>query len=240
MSLSILLTDIGSLTTSKFCLLNGALSADANGNSSDDINIDNTNNSAFPSTGTIFVDGEEIRYTSKGSSTQFTTITRGVNNTNIVAHADNANVTGVKRYALKADAFGVSIAKTPIQIAFPQNSPELLELGMFRPSITLSGTVDRDQSDTPEIVTGPAKGHSGDTDKTNYFVPTQKQLEDLATDVIYDDSVTPLQLIVQTSAGGTYATYDVAINQCRFDLAPGTEDRFEFSLSFVAKDRQES
>ena len=111
---------------------------------------------------------------------------------------------------------------------------------MFRPSITLSGTVDRDQSDTPEIVTGPAKGHSSDTDKTNYFVPTQKQLEDLTTDVVYDDSVTPLQLIVQTSAGTTYATYDVAINQCRFDLAPGTEDRFQFSLSFVAKDRQES
>ena len=170
MALSILLTDIGSITSiSKFCLLDGALGADANGNSSDDINIDNTNNSAFPSTGTIFVDGEEIRYTSKGSSTQFTTITRGVNNTNAVAHADDANVTGVKRYALKADAFGVSIAKTPIQIPFPQNSPELIEIGMFRPSITVSGTVDRDQSTTPEVVTGPAKGNSSDGNRR--YVP---------------------------------------------------------------------
>tara|TARA_R100001015_G_C4619832_1_gene176645 strand:- start:444 stop:1178 length:735 start_codon:yes stop_codon:yes gene_type:complete len=244
MALSILLTDIGSITSiSKFCLLDGALGADANGNSSDDINIDNTNNASFPASGplrSIFVEGEEIGYTSKGSSTQFTTITRGLNNTNIKAHANDTNVTGVRRYALKADSFGVSIQKTPIQIAFPQNSPELLELGMFRPSITLSGTVDRDQSNTPEIVTGPAKGHDSDNDKTNYFVPTQKQLEDLATDVIYDDSVTPLQLIVQTSGGATYATYDVAINQCRFDLAPGTEDRYQFSMSFVGKDRQES
>jgi len=240
MSLSILLTDIGSLTTSKFCLLNGALSADANGNSSDDINIDNTNNASFPSTGTIFVDGEEIRYTSKGSSTQFTTITRGVNNTNIVAHADNANVTGVKRYALKTDAFGVTIAKTPIQIPFPQTSPELIEIGMFRPSITVSGTVDRDQSTTPEVVTGPAKGNSSDGDKTNYFVPTQKQLETFATETVFDSNNTPIQLIVQTAAGTVYGTYEVALTQARFDLAPGTEDRFSFSLAFSAKDRQES
>jgi len=149
-------------------------------------------------------------------------------------------VTGVKRYALKADAFGVSIAKTPIQIPFPQNSPELIEIGMFRPSITVSGTVDRDQSTTPEVVTGPAKGNSSDGDKANYFVPTQKQLETFATDTVFDGNNTPIQLIVQTDAGSVYGTYLVALNQARFDLAPGTEDRFSFSLSFVAKDRQES
>ncbi len=240
MALSILLTDIGSLTTSKFCLLNGALGADANGNSSDDINIDNTNNSSFDSTGSIFVEGEEISYTSKGSSTQFTTITRGANNTNAVAHGDNTNVTGVRRYALKADSFGVSVTKTPIQIPFPQNSPELIELGMFRPNITVTGTVDRDQSTTPEKVTGPAKGNSSDGDKANFYVPTQKQLESFATDVIYDDSSTPIQLVVQTSTGTVYGTYEVAITQARFDLAPGTEDRFSFSMTFVAKDRQDS
>jgi|TARA_R110000824_G_scaffold1906_2_gene9342 hypothetical protein len=243
MALSILLHDTGGLTTSKFCLLSASLGADANGNSSDDINIDNTNNSAFPASGplrTISVEGEEIAYTTKGSSTQFTTITRGVNNTNIVAHADNTNVTGVRRYALKADSFGVSIQKTPIQIAFPQDSPELLELGMFRPSITVSGTVDRDQATIPEKVVGPSKGNASDGDHETYYVPTQKQLEDFATDVVYDDSDTPIQIIVQTSSGVTYATYDVAISQARFDLAPGTEDRFSFSLSFVGKDRQES
>ena len=160
MALSILLTDIGSLTTSKFCLLNGTLGADANGNSSDDITIDNTNNSSFESSGSMFIEGEEISYTSKGSSTQFDTIVRGINNTNIKAHADNSPVTGIRRYALKADSFGVAITKTPIQIPFPQNSPEIIELGMFRPNITVTGTVDRDQSDTPEVVTGPAKGNS--------------------------------------------------------------------------------
>ena len=240
MALSVLLTDIGSLTTSKFCLLNGTLGADANGTSSDDITIDNTNNSAFPASGSIFIEGEEISYASKGSSTQFDTIVRGVNNTNIKAHSNDTAITGIRRYALKADSFGVSITKTPIQIPFPQNSPELIELGMFRPNITISGTVDRDQSDTPEVVTGPAKGNSSDGNKTNYFVPTQKQLESFVTGSVYDDGSTPLQLIVQTSEGTTYATYEVAVQQGRFDLAPGTEDRFQFSLSFVAKDRQES
>ena len=186
MALSILLTDIGSLTTSKFCLLNGTLGADANGTSSDDITIDNTNNSSFESSGSMFIEGEEISYTSKGSSTQFNTIVRGINN------------------------------------------------------ITVTGTVDRDQSDTPEVVTGPAKGNSSDGNKTNYFVPTQKQLESFATTVVYDDGSTPIQLVVQTSGGTVYATYDVAISQARFDLAPGTEDRFSFSLTFVAKDRQDS
>jgi len=258
MALSILLTDIGSLTNqAKHCELNGALSADANGNSSDDINVSTVSNAAFPSSGSIFIDGEEISYTSKGSTTQFTTITRGVNNTNIKAHADDSpstlaaspNLTGVRRYALKADSFGVSISKTPIQIPFPQNSPELLELGMFRPTITVSGTIDRDQADTPETVIGPSKGFfdgsgSAITDldpyHQTYYVPTQKQLESFVTDSVYDDGSTPLQLIVQTEAGTTYATYEVAVSQCRFDLAPGTEDRYSFSLSFVAKDRQES
>ena len=249
MALAVLLTDIGSLTTSKFCLLNGTLGADANGTSSDDITIDNTNNSAFPASGSIFIEGEEISYASKGSSTQFDTIVRGVNNTNIKAHSNDTAITGIRRYALKADSFGVSITKTPIQIPFPQNSPELIELGMFRPNITVSGTVDRDQADTPEFVTGPTKGfnNGGGTAIANldpyhnkYYVPTQKQLESFVTDSVYDDGSTPLQLIVQTEAGTTYATYEVAVSQCRFDLAPGTEDRYSFSLSFVAKDRQES
>ena len=120
---------------------------------------------------------------------------------------------------------------------------------MFRPNITVSGTVDRDQADTPEFVTGPSKGFNNgvsdaitnlDPYHNKYYVPTQKQLESFVTGSIYDDGVTPLQLIVQTEAGTTYATYEVAVAQGRFDLAPGTEDRFQFSLSFVAKDRQES
>lgn len=250
MALSILLTDIGSIVNQKkHTQLDGTLAADANGTTSDDIDVDTVSNAAFPASGSIFIDGEEISYASKADTGEFTTCVRGINNTNIKAHTNNTAITGIRRYALKADSFGVSITKTPIQIPFPQNSPEIIELGMFRPNITVSGTVDRDQANTPEFVTGPTKGFndSGGTAIANldpyhnkYYVPTQKQLESFVTGSVYDDGITPLQLIVQTSAGTTYATYDVAVSQARFDLAPGTEDRFQFSLSFVAKDRQES
>ena len=250
MALSILLTDIGSIVNQKkHTQLDGTLAADANGTTSDDIDVDTISNAAFPASGSIFIDGEEISYASKADTGEFTTCVRGINNTNIKAHSNDTAITGIRRYALKADSFGVSITKTPIQIPFPQNSPELIELGMFRPNITVSGTVDRDQADTPEFVTGPTKGFNdgGGTAIANldpyhdkYYVPTQKQLESFVTGSIYDDGVTPLQLIVQTEAGTTYATYEVAVAQGRFDLAPGTEDRFQFSLSFVAKDRQES
>ena len=251
MALSILLTDIGSIVNqAKHTQLDGTLAADANGTTSDDIDVDTISNAAFPASGSIFIDGEEISYASKDDTGEFTTCVRGINNTNIKAHTNNTAITGIRRYALKADSFGVSITKTPIQIARPNpDGPEILEIGLYRPNITISGTVDRDQADTPEFVTGPTKGFndSGGTAIANldpyhdkYYVPTQKQLESFVTDIKYDTNSTPIQLVVQTSTGTTYATYDVAVTQGRFDLAPGTEDRYSFTMTFVAKDRQES
>ena len=46
------------------------------------------------------------------------------------------------RYALKCEDVSINITKTPIQIPIPQQSPELIDLGIFRPAITLSGRVD--------------------------------------------------------------------------------------------------
>ena len=40
------------------------------------------------------------------------------------------------RYALKCNDVAISYAKTPIQIPIAQQSPELIDLGYFRPSIT--------------------------------------------------------------------------------------------------------
>ena len=55
------------------------------------------------------------------------------------------------RYALKCDNMSVQIAKTPIQIPIPEQSPELIDIGIFRPSISISGVVDnlgQDQTTT--------------------------------------------------------------------------------------------
>ena len=57
-------------------------------------------------------------------------------------HDNNATSTTYVRYALKADTVALNIAKTPIQIPIPQQSPELIDLGMFRPTLSISGVVD--------------------------------------------------------------------------------------------------
>ena len=46
------------------------------------------------------------------------------------------------RYALKADSVTINLQKTPIQIPIPQNTPQLVDFGIFRPSITVSAIVD--------------------------------------------------------------------------------------------------
>ena len=46
------------------------------------------------------------------------------------------------RYALKCNDIAISYARTPIQIPIAQQSPELIDLGFVRPSLTCTGTVD--------------------------------------------------------------------------------------------------
>ncbi len=52
------------------------------------------------------------------------------------------------RYALQCDSVAIQFQKTPIQIPIPQQSPELFDLGIVRPSITISGIVDTVGGDT--------------------------------------------------------------------------------------------
>ena len=46
------------------------------------------------------------------------------------------------RYGLKCDAVTIQIARSPIQIPIPQSSPEIIDLGISRPTITLNGLID--------------------------------------------------------------------------------------------------
>ena len=46
------------------------------------------------------------------------------------------------RYALKCSDIAIQVTKTPIQIPMPVLPPQLIDIGMFRPSITLTGIVD--------------------------------------------------------------------------------------------------
>ena len=54
-------------------------------------------------------------------------------------------------YALKCDNISISYSKTPIQVPIPQQSPTLIDIGVYRPSVSLSGVVDTIGGTTPAI-----------------------------------------------------------------------------------------
>ena len=59
------------------------------------------------------------------------------------AHDSTATNHGTHiRYALMADSFSIQIAKTPIQVPIPQQAPEIIDIGFYRPSISVGGIVD--------------------------------------------------------------------------------------------------
>ena len=163
---------------------------------------------------------------------------------------DGTHAGATTRFGLKAEQFSLTIAKTPIQIPIPQQSPELIDLGIFRPSLTLSGVVENEPEDvtnTSNTVTGtracPAFTYSGQT----YYFPYKNLLEqqvvkwvsteDTILQVEIGDTTTPLSTNSANSTGG--GLYHVAIQQCQFTQEPAKEDRWNFTLSFVCKARND-
>ena len=182
------------------------------------------------------------------------------------------------RYGLKCNDVAMSYAKTPIQIPIAQQSPEIIDLGYFRPSITVTGIIDTiggDSSNTTAAVAGMESflytrasvsnsgqfADGGDGTAQRYYVPYKNALEEAAATWMYLDT-TPIQIEIgdaqyplasyggyapggnitnrfstsnQQATGG--AIYEVAIQQCRFSLKAATEDRYEFTMQFVAKAR---
>ena len=188
------------------------------------------------------------------------------------------------RYALKCNDVAMSYAKTPIQIPIAQQSPELIDLGYFRPSVTVTGLIDTIGGNSSNTTSGFAgmesfvyarqiassashfsDGGTSNTAAQTYYIPYKNALEEaVATWMYLDDS--PLQIEIGDAkypidsyggyiSGGdatnrfhatsgnrnNHATggaiYEVAIQQCRFSLKAATEDRYDFTMQFVAKAR---
>jgi len=168
---------------------------------------------------------------------------------------DNTHNDATWRLLLKADQFSISYSRTPIHIAIPYSEPEIFDLGQTRPSLTISGVVDTiggDSTNTTsnfwgmasETITGP-NGSGGTNDKV-YYIPYKNYLEEkLITTVT--DAAKDLQIEIgnalyskalsssNLSTGG--GIYSVGVQQFQFNLAPGMEDRYQFSIQFVAKFR---
>jgi hypothetical protein len=172
---------------------------------------------------------------------------------------DGAAVTTA--YALKVDSFTLTIAKTPIQIPIPQNSPTLIDFGIFRPSITLSAIVDNGPANTSTA--SRYEGMEYITHKAvQYYIPYKNKLEDAIYEWVADqnnvltltvgDDTFPVYdtdsagVAVPSSAdppnphatGG--ASYIVALQQARFQLDAGREDRWTVQMQFVCESRLDS
>ena len=65
-----------------------------------------------------------------------------------------------ERYILKCDNASIQVAKTPIQIPIPQQSPELFDIGIFRPSITVSRAGQPLIWNTKQLVIKPIMFHT--------------------------------------------------------------------------------
>ena len=106
-------------------------------------------------------------------------------------------------YVIKADSVSITYAKTPIQVPIPQNDPQIIDLGIYRPALTVSGIVDTvggDPSNGLGGVEGLAStsitritgyGNSGSA-KTYYF-PTKNALESFVKDQVFTKA-TPLEI----------------------------------------------
>ncbi len=155
------------------------------------------------------------------------------------------------RFALKCDSVAISYSKTPIQIPIPQANPEIIDLGSFRPSISISGIVDTTQPTPSSITVG------GQT----YYIPFKNWLENTVYDWVASEATTgQIELEVGDTtfptdsssnaynAGGDLllpaswtggGVYRVALQSARFAISPAKEDRYDFQLSFVTEARQD-
>tara|TARA_R110000744_G_scaffold172591_4_gene291287 strand:+ start:626 stop:1138 length:513 start_codon:yes stop_codon:yes gene_type:complete len=147
------------------------------------------------------------------------------------------------RLALKVDQLSVSLQKTPIQIPIPRSSPQLLDLGITRPSITLSGVVDNKGGDLTNTDSGFEDMEKMTISGQVYYIPYKNFLEyKLVTWVTEPSAEIQLEVGDAATPDGDGHTgggiYKVAVQQIQFSLAPATEDRWIYSIGFAAKIRE--
>jgi len=142
------------------------------------------------------------------------------------------NGSSARRYALKTLSVAHQIGKSPIQIAIPSENPQLLDLNMARPTITLSLLLDK--VITGQTITGPSKGTGSDL--TVYKVPTKQDMETFVTENPYDDSQKLTLMLIQED--NNYEQYEFAIQQFTTNLTPSKEDRYDCTLVLLVTKRR--
>ena len=157
-----------------------------------------------------------------------------------VAHTGS----GVK-LALKCEQLSISFQKSPIQLAIGRN-PSLTDPSLInRPSITISGTIEN-SANFPDNNTSNYWGMEAlSINSQTYYVPYKNYLEDFLLDtqvtstsimqLEIGDATTPISTVSADATGGS--VYSVVAQQFQFTMLPGMEDRWMFTISFVASSR---
>ena len=174
---------------------------------------------------------------------------------------DGTHSGATNKFTLQALNVAITIAKTPIQIPYPNASPELFDIGMFRPSITVSGIVPTTGA------TGTPFMDSVTIDGQTYYAPYKNILEWVTNQWIASDAntielevgntgtshdstsgITPITSPFTTTGANARQSgsghtgggiYRVAVQQARFEFQGGEEHLWEFTLQFVGEARSD-
>ena len=161
-------------------------------------------------------------------------------------------------FALKAEQVSITYAKTPIQVPIPKNDPQIIDLGIYRPSLTINGYIDTVGGNPSNGVAGVAglqgisisrtTGYGSDASAKTYYFPTKNALEAFVKDEIFTkaapieveigDASYPVNSGSNRPTGG--AVYEVALQQFRVQVDAAKEDRYSFSMQFVVGARRDS
>lgn len=162
----------------------------------------------------------------------------------------NGATSGGKGHVLKAESFSMTLAKTAIQVAVPNDTPALMDLNMIRPNLTIGGIVENTvpvgsdyslpatATTDGDIATGDPTGTGVRADSSalnfdgTYTHPDKATLEYFFYTKAYTGT-TKTCLIVLNPDGTTFSFYSIAGQTATFILAPGTEDRYSYSLTFA-------
>lgn len=156
---------------------------------------------------------------------------------------DGTHAGATTRLALKAEQISLSSSRSVIQVPIVQLSPIILDMGMVRPSLTLSGIVDTVGGDQTNTTSGFQGMESMTISSQTYYIPYKNYLENKLITWITDDGY-ELQIEIgdATTPEGANQTgggiYKVAVQQAQFSIAPGMEDRWIYSVQFVCKFRE--
>ena len=163
---------------------------------------------------------------------------------------NGTHAAATKRLALKCDNISIQLGRTPIQVPIPTTTPQLIDLGTIRPTISCAGLVDTvggdttNTSDTAEVRGMASFSYNDGSSSQTYFIPYKNYLEQFICEELYSsDKLVQVQIGdpsvgIGSSASG-FSTggsiYECAVQSCNFTLVPGFEDRYQFALQFVAK-----